>query len=166
MIPALLAVGAVHHHLIRQELRMQCSLICETGEARETHHFACLIGYGASAINPYLALDTAREAVQRGRVRDKTCDENAVVKNYVKAAEKGLLKVMSKMGIADRRGVLRRADLRGRRPAPGPDRPAASPARPRRIGGMRFSELARDVLMWHANAYPADVERGRGAWSG
>ena len=79
---------------------MNASIVVESGEARETHHFAVLIGYGVNAINPYLALDAARESVQRGRIRDKTVDENTVVKNYIKASEKGLLKIMSKMGIA------------------------------------------------------------------
>ena len=88
IIPAALAVGGVHYHLIREGLRMNASLVMESGEARETHHFAVLIGYGANAVNPYLALDAAREAVQRGRIRDKTVDENAVVKNYIKKPRK------------------------------------------------------------------------------
>ena len=76
----------MHHHLIRKGLRNRASLIIESGEAREVHHFAVLLGFGASAINPYLALDTAREAVQRGRVKDKTLSETDVVKRYIKAA--------------------------------------------------------------------------------
>ncbi|MET1111448.1 MAG: glutamate synthase large subunit [Allosphingosinicella sp.] len=89
-IPAALATGAVHHHLIRQGLRMQTGLVVETGEAREVHHFAVLAGYGAEAINPYLALETL-EALGAGE---------AGARNYIKAIGKGLLKVMSKMGIS------------------------------------------------------------------
>lgn len=151
-IPMLLVVGAVHHHLMRVGLRWKCSLICETGEARETHHMALLVGYGASAINPYLALDTAREHVQRGKVRDKTLDENAVVNNYVKACEKGLLKIMSKMGIAcvDAymggqifEAVGLGADLIQ----------TAFVGTPSRVGGIGFPELEREVMSWHAAAW-------------
>ncbi len=152
IIPMALAVGAVHFQLIREKLRMKASIVVESGEARETHHFAVLIGYGASAINPYLALDTARETVQRGRIRDKTVDENAVVKNYIKAAEKGVLKIMSKMGIATVDGycgaqVFEAVGLH-------PDViDECFTGTPSRIGGVCYDELARTVLNWHANAY-------------
>ncbi len=92
-IPALLAVGAVHQHLLRCGLRVGADLIVETGEARETHHFATLIGYGAAAVNPYLALATA---VEIGR----SLDPNLAIRNYFHALEHGLLKIMSKMGIS------------------------------------------------------------------
>lgn len=96
-IPALLATSAVHHHLIRTGLRTLVGLVVETGEAREVHHFACLAGYGAEAINPYLAFDTL-EAVLPSLDDDLTAyDAN---KRYIKAIDKGLLKVMSKMGIS------------------------------------------------------------------
>ncbi|MBU6206759.1 MAG: glutamate synthase subunit alpha, partial [Alphaproteobacteria bacterium] len=96
-MPALLATAAVHHHLIRQGLRMQTGLVIETGEAREVHHFAALAGYGAEAINPYLAFETL-EAL---RVREGwDMPPEKVRANYVKAIDKGLLKVMSKMGIS------------------------------------------------------------------
>jgi glutamate synthase (ferredoxin) len=72
-VPALLAVGAVHHHLIRAGLRTLCSLVAETGEVREVHHLACLTGYGAEAVNPYLALASARQiALEREALRQKT----------------------------------------------------------------------------------------------
>ncbi|MCZ6591814.1 MAG: glutamate synthase large subunit [Alphaproteobacteria bacterium] len=96
-IPALLATAAVHHHLIRQGLRTSTGLVVETGEAREVHHFCVLAGYGAEAVNPWLAFDTLEEI----RIRDKieqTAEE--VRKNYIKAVNKGILKVMSKMGIS------------------------------------------------------------------
>jgi glutamate synthase (NADPH/NADH) large chain len=96
-IPAALATAAVHHHLIRQGLRMQAGLVIETGEAREVHHFCVLAGYGAEAINPYLAFETL-EAI---RVRQSLpLKAHEVRKNYIKAIGKGVLKVMSKMGIS------------------------------------------------------------------
>ncbi|MGE0256271.1 MAG: glutamate synthase large subunit [Alphaproteobacteria bacterium] len=96
-IPALLATAAVHHHLIRRGLRTQTGLVVETGEAREVHHFCCLAGYGAEAVNPYLAFDTLETLrVERG-IALKPYE---VQKNYIKAVGKGLLKVMSKMGIS------------------------------------------------------------------
>ncbi|HMB93828.1 MAG TPA: glutamate synthase central domain-containing protein, partial [Rhodothermales bacterium] len=97
-IPALLAIGAVHHHLIRTKQRTRCSLIVESGEPREVHHLAALIGYGASAINPYLALDSVRELAERGDLGDVGREEAEA--HFIKAAGKGLLKVLSKMGIS------------------------------------------------------------------
>ncbi|GGE02491.1 glutamate synthase [Tsuneonella deserti] len=96
-IPALLATAAVHHHLVRQGLRMQTGLVVETGEAREVHHFCVLAGYGAEAINPYVAFETLEE-IRQTRLPHLTGAE--VEKNYVKAIGKGILKVMSKMGIS------------------------------------------------------------------
>ncbi len=96
-IPAALATAAVHHHLIRQGLRMQTGLVIETGEAREVHHFCVLAGYGAEAINPYLAFETL-ETVRLSLETPLKAYE--VQKNYIKAIGKGVLKVMSKMGIS------------------------------------------------------------------
>lgn len=96
-IPALLATGAVHHHLIRQGLRMQTGLVVETGEAREVHHFCVLAGYGAEAVNPWLAFDTIDDLCERGDVALPPAEAQA---HYIKAIGKGLLKVMSKMGIS------------------------------------------------------------------
>jgi glutamate synthase (NADPH/NADH) large chain len=96
-MPALLATAAVHHHLVRQGLRMQTGLVVETGEAREVHHFCALAGYGAEAINPYLALET----IEQIRVRKELpIDAKQAAKNYVYAIGKGIRKVMSKMGIS------------------------------------------------------------------
>ncbi|HYC63403.1 MAG TPA: glutamate synthase large subunit, partial [Reyranellaceae bacterium] len=96
-IPALLATAAVHHHLIRRGLRTQTGLVIESGEVREVHHFCCLAGYGAEAINPYLAFETLEALrLQNGM----TQDAYEVQKTYIKAVGKGLLKVMSKMGIS------------------------------------------------------------------
>jgi glutamate synthase (NADPH) large chain len=96
-IPSLLATAAVHHHLIRTGLRTSVGLVVETGEAREVHHFACLAGYGAEAINPYLAFETLL-----GMKEDipEEVDETEIVKRFIKSVDKGLLKVMSKMGIS------------------------------------------------------------------
>src|SRR5438874_8502701 len=91
-VPALLSTAAVHHHLIRQGLRMQTGLVVETGEAREVHHFCVLAGYGAEAINPYLAFETL------GALGDRAAEKAQA--NYIKAVGKGMLKVMSKMGIS------------------------------------------------------------------
>jgi glutamate synthase (NADPH/NADH) large chain len=96
-IPAALATAAVHHHLIRQGLRMQTGLVIETGEAREVHHFCVLAGYGAEAVNPYLAFETLETLRQRQGI---TLSAYEVRKNYIKAIGKGVLKVMSKMGIS------------------------------------------------------------------
>ena len=94
-IPALLATAAVHHHLIKNGLRTRASIVVESGEPREVHHFCALIGYGADAINPYLAIQVAG---RRGTVDGVDSDE--VVYRYIKAIGKGILKVMSKMGIS------------------------------------------------------------------
>ena len=96
-MPALLATAAVHHQLVRQGLRMQTGLVIETGEAREVHHFCALAGYGAEGINPYLAFETLEDLRSR-KLPD--LDPDAVQKNFVKAVGKGILKVMSKMGIS------------------------------------------------------------------
>jgi glutamate synthase (NADPH/NADH) large chain len=96
-IPALLATAAVHHHLIRRGLRTQTGLVIETGEAREVHHFCCLAGFGAEAINPYLAFETLEQSRIENGLPLKSYE---VQKNYIKAVGKGLLKVMSKMGIS------------------------------------------------------------------
>jgi glutamate synthase domain-containing protein 2/glutamate synthase domain-containing protein 1/glutamate synthase domain-containing protein 3 len=107
-IPALLAVAGVHHHLIREGTRTQVSLVLESGEPREVHHFCLLIGYGAGAINPYLAFETIEDMMRQGHLPSpqplsseaaKAALKKAI-KNYVKAIDKGVLKVMSKMGIS------------------------------------------------------------------
>ena len=99
-IPSLLLVSAVHHHLIRELKRTQVGLVLETGDAREVHHMALLIGYGAGAINPYLAFESIEDLVAQGLYGLGEMDPRQAIKNYVKAAGKGVLKVMSKMGIS------------------------------------------------------------------
>jgi glutamate synthase (NADPH/NADH) large chain len=97
-IPSLLLTAAVHNHLVREKERTRVGLVVETGEAREVHHLALLIGYGAAAVNPYLAFDSIAEMVRDGAITGLT--ERQALQQYVKAASKGILKVMSKMGIS------------------------------------------------------------------
>lgn len=97
-IPALLLTSAVHQYLVQQRTRTQCSLVVESGDAREVHHLAMLIGFGADAINPYMAFETIDELRMKGQLGDLSLDEAS--RNYIKAATTGVLKVMSKMGIA------------------------------------------------------------------
>jgi glutamate synthase (NADPH/NADH) large chain len=97
-VPSLLMLAAVHHHLIRAENRMKVGIIVEAGDVREVHHVALLIGYGASAINPYLAMESAEELVRSGMITSLTPEK--AVKNLIKALGKGVLKIMSKMGIS------------------------------------------------------------------
>src|SRR5688500_17477772 len=96
-IPALLAVSGVHHHLIREGTRTKVGLVLESGEPREVHHFALLIGYGAGAINPYLAFETLHDMIRQGML---SLEPNYAEDKFVKAANKGVLKVITKMGIS------------------------------------------------------------------
>jgi glutamate synthase (NADPH) large chain len=98
-IPSLLAAAAVHHHLIRKGYRGQVGLVIEAGDVWEVHHFACLIGFGATAINPYLAFATIRDIKNKGLIKTDL-EEKLLQKNYIKAVNDGLLKVFSKMGIS------------------------------------------------------------------
>ena len=99
-IPSLLLTSAVHHHLIREKQRTKVGLIVECGDAREVHHMALLIGYGAGAINPYLAFESIEDMVRENLHGLGGLDPHKAVKNYIKAAGKGVLKVMSKMGVS------------------------------------------------------------------
>jgi glutamate synthase (ferredoxin) len=97
-IPSLMATAGVHHHLVREGTRTRCALVVECGEAREVHHVSLLMGYGAGVVNPYLAFETIDDMVQQGLLTGTTRDE--AVARYIKALNKGILKVMSKMGIS------------------------------------------------------------------
>uniref|UniRef100_UPI0035CBDECA glutamate synthase large subunit n=2 Tax=Mycobacterium TaxID=1763 RepID=UPI0035CBDECA len=97
-IPSLLAVSAVHHHLVRERTRTQVGLVVESGDAREVHHMAMLLGFGAAAINPYMAFESIEDMLDRGVLEG--FDRETALHNYIKAAGKGVLKVMSKMGIS------------------------------------------------------------------
>ncbi|HAN07968.1 MAG TPA: glutamate synthase large subunit, partial [Acidimicrobiaceae bacterium] len=97
-IPSLLLTGAVHHHLIREQTRTKVGLIVECGDAREVHHMALLLGYGAGAVNPYLAFESISDMIKEGIINEIT--EEQAFRNYIKACSKGILKIMSKMGIS------------------------------------------------------------------
>ena len=158
-IPMLLATGAVHHHLIRRGIRMQCSLVVETAEAREMHHLACLVGYGAHAVNPYLAFSTVRRMVEDGHYRElqETTLETAQA-NYRKTLEKQLLKIMSKIGIsavASYRGAqIFEAIGIGSEVIDSCFAGTIS-----QIGGIGFTEIAEEALARHALAYEDGVAR-------
>ncbi len=147
-IPALMAVGAVHHHLIREGLRTNCSIIAESGEPRDSHHFACLIGYGAAAVNPYLALETAQAQ------SDPELVEKSVA-NFKKAVESGLLKVMSKMGISAV-ASYHGAQIFEALGVHSDVVEVCFNGTPTRIKGVGFAEIGRDVLRLHETAYPPE----------
>lgn len=119
-IPPLLAVSALHQHLIRKGLRTKVSIIVESGEAREVHHFAALIGYGADAINPYLAYATYKQEIDEGRL-DISYEE--AVSKYGKSITEGVVKVMSKMGISTVQSYRGAQIFEGGRNQPRCDRP-------------------------------------------
>ena len=150
-IPALLAIAGLHHYLIREGLRTRVSLVLETGEAREVHHFALLIGYGCSAINPYLAFETIDDMIREDLLPD--IDHKSACKNYVKAASKGVIKVMSKMGISaiqSYRGaqVFEAVGLR----QDVIDHYFTWTSS--RVGGIGLDVIAQEVLARHHAAYP------------
>jgi glutamate synthase domain-containing protein 2/glutamate synthase domain-containing protein 1/glutamate synthase domain-containing protein 3 len=149
-IPALLACAGVHHHLIRTGLRQRCGLVIESGEPRETHHFATLFGYGASAVNPYLAFDTLH-AMCDEKMLD--LDYPTAKKNFVKAINKGVLKVMSKMGISTLQSYkgAQQFECVGLSQAV-VDKYFTWTAT--RIEGADINALAREVQMRHERAYP------------
>ena len=153
-IPSLLATGAVHHHLIRQGLRMATSLICASGEVREVHHVAALVGYGANAVYPYLAYESIAELVAEGRHFEGMNEAQAIGK-FVKAVDKGLLKIMSKMGISTVDsycgGQVFEALGIGEELLQ-----VAFAGTPSLVGGIGFATVAEDVLAWHTRAYPAN----------
>ncbi|MCE2392236.1 MAG: glutamate synthase large subunit [Proteobacteria bacterium] len=157
-IPSLLACSGVHHHLIREGLRMRCGLVVETGEAREVHHFCMLIGYGAAAVNPYLALETLHELVEEGAFVPSDLGYEQAAANYVKAVGKGLLKVFAKMGISTL------ASYRGAQiiEAVGLSEPVVEEfftGTASRIGGVTLATLAEEARRRHAYAYPDGNER-------
>src|SRR6056300_1528464 len=169
-IPALLALSGIHHHLIRVGKRSQCSLVVETGEAREVHHFALLLGYGATAVNPYLAFQTLQDMVLLGMLPgqdgNKHADEETDIvyhytKNYIKAVGKGLLKVFSKMGISTLQSYCSAQIFE----VVGLDQDFISkyfPGTASRIGGAGLNEIATESLIRHRNAYAEQVDTNRG----
>ena len=154
-IPSLLLTGAVHHHLVRQHTRTRVSLLAEAGDVREVHHVALLIGYGAAAVNPYLAMETVEDLVDRGYLGDLTPEE--AIRNLIKALGKGVLKVMSKMGISTI------ASYRGAQAfeALGLSRELVArhfTGTTSQIDGVGLDVIAGEVARRHADAYPASGE--------
>ena len=159
-IPPLLAVGAVHHYLIRQGLRLKASLIIDTAQCWSTHHFACLIGYGASAVSPYLALETVRQwwgedktqrLMENGKLKRFSLAE--ALERYRQAVEAGLLKILSKMGISllsSYQGaqifeaIGLGADVVN----------LAFAGTTSRVGGLSLRELAQETMTFHSRAFP------------
>jgi glutamate synthase (ferredoxin) len=150
-IPSLLATAGVHHHLVRLGLRTRCALVVESGDAREVHHVALLIGYGAGAVNPYLAFETLDDMIQQ-RVLQGITHERAVI-NYIKALNKGILKVMSKMGISTLQSYCGAQifEAVGLDPA-FVDRYFTWTAS--RVGGADIHVIAREVRERHRRAFP------------
>jgi glutamate synthase (ferredoxin) len=159
-IPPLLAVGAVHHHLIRQGLRLQTSLVVDTAQCWSTHHFACLIGYGASAVCPYLALETVRAWWSDDKTQNLMQNEKiepislqTAQKRYRKALEAGLLKILSKMGISllssyHGAQIFEALGL-------GPELvELAFAGTTSRLGGLTIAELAQEIIAFHSRAFP------------
>jgi glutamate synthase (ferredoxin) len=150
-VPALLAIAGLHHYLIREGLRTRVSLVLETGEAREVHHFSLLIGYGCSAINPYLAFETIDDMIREGLL--VKIDHKSACKNFVKAATKGVIKVMSKMGISaiqSYRGAQVFEALGLRQDVID----QYFTWTPSRVGGIGLDVIAQEVLLRHHAAYP------------
>jgi glutamate synthase domain-containing protein 2/glutamate synthase domain-containing protein 3 len=154
-IPMLLATGAVHHHLIRETLRTRCGLVCETGDAREVANLALLIGYGAGAINPYLAFQTIEQLIEEGTYVAEGLDARTACKNFVKACDKGLLKTFAKMGISTLQSY-RGAQIFE---AIGLDRDLVArcfTGTASRVSGVGYDVLAREVQLRHERAFPQD----------
>lgn len=151
-IPAMLAVGAVHHHLIRKGLRAKCGIVIETGDARETHHFATLLGYGANAVNPYLVLETIVD-LQRKRKLDPETPSETLFDNYRKGINGGLLKIFSKMGISTLQSYHGAQIFE----ALGISRAVVDKyftGTVTRIQGLSIDEIAKEVLIRHRVGYP------------
>ncbi|MFW7415026.1 glutamate synthase large subunit [Demequina sp. SO4-18] len=154
-IPSLLLTSAVHHHLVRNHTRTRASLVIEAGDVREVHHVALLVGYGGAAVNPYLAMETVEDLARRGYLGDTA--PSVAVSNLIKALGKGVLKIMSKMGIstiASYRGAqvfeavgLARAFV---------DRHFVGT--PSQIDGVGIDVIAEEVARRHADAYPPSGE--------
>lgn len=152
-IPSLLAVSAVHHHLITKKKRMQTGLIVETGEAREVHHFALLIGYGASVVNPYLSYAIIYDLVQSGKINTPYSQAR---KNYIQSINKGLKKIISKMGISTLRSYFGAQLFE----AVGINNDLVDKyfqKTPSKIGGIGLAEIANDAIRDHQKAFRNDL---------
>jgi len=154
-IPALLAVSAVHHHLIREGTRTQVGFVLESGEPREIHHFALLLGYGATAINPYLAFETIHDEIKQEIWQ---ISEEKAIKNYVKSVSKGVVKICSKMGISTIRSYIGAQIFESL----GINEDVIEKyftRTPSRIGGIGLHEIAEESLKRHEHAFFTDFEK-------
>ena len=168
-LPILLATSAVHQHLVRNGIRNQCSLILETGDPREVHHFACLLGFGATAINPYLAYETIQDMASDNMLpildgNENTEEEgdavNTYQKNFVKAIKKGLLKIFSKMGISTLQSYCGAQILE----IIGLDEDLVNKyftGSNSRIGGAGINEIAQESLIRHGKAFGDQPDKNR-----
>jgi glutamate synthase domain-containing protein 2/glutamate synthase domain-containing protein 1/glutamate synthase domain-containing protein 3 len=156
-IPSLLATSAVHHYLIKKGVRTECGLVIETAEARSVHHFATLIGYGANAINPFLAFETI-EDMRRRKIIDEAISHKEAVQNYIHAIGKGILKIMSKMGISTIRSYTGAQIFE----AVGLSEKLIEKyftGTPTRISGIGIDTIEDETLICHNIAYPTgDME--------
>jgi glutamate synthase (NADPH/NADH) large chain len=150
-IPSLLAVSAVHHHLVRTKQRTSVALVVETGDAREVHHVAMLIGFGAAAVNPYLAFESIEDLIREGELTG--IETATALRNYLKALGKGVMKVMSKMGISTVASYTAAQAFE----AVGIDRAVVDEyftGTPSQIGGIGLDVIAEEVKLRHRRAYP------------
>ena len=154
-IPTLLATSAVHHHLISEGIRTNCGLVVETGEARAIHHFATLIGYGANAINPYLAFETIEDMRSRKLIDENITHEKAI-ENYITAIGKGIFKVMSKMGISTIRSYTGAQIFE----VVGLSQNLVDnyfKGTPTRLEGIDIDTIEEETLLCHTIAYPREI---------
>jgi glutamate synthase domain-containing protein 2/glutamate synthase domain-containing protein 1/glutamate synthase domain-containing protein 3 len=150
-IPSLLAVSAVHHHLVRTKERTTVALVVESGDAREVHHIAMLIGFGAAAVNPYLAFESIEDLIREGELTG--IEPATAVRNYLKALGKGVMKVMSKMGISTVASYTGAQAFE----AIGLNRDVVDEyltGTPSQLGGVGLDVLAEEVKLRHRRAYP------------
>jgi glutamate synthase (ferredoxin) len=151
-IPSLLATAGVHHHLVRRGKRTRCALVVESGDAREVHHCALLLGYGAGAVNPYLAFETLEDMIRQQILVGLSVEK--AIRNYIKALNKGILKVMSKMGISTLQSYCGAQVFE----AVGLDKAFVDRYFTRtasRIGGIGLDVVSEEVLKRHERAFPA-----------
>jgi glutamate synthase (NADPH) large chain len=152
-IPSLLLTGAVHHHLVREKTRTQVGLITEAADAREVHHVALLIGYGAAAVNPYLAMATVEGLAERGLLNG--VDTKTATGNLIKALGKGVRKTMSKMGVSTVASYTG-AQIFEAIGLGSEVIDSCFTGTTSRLGGIGFDTLADEVVKWHHRAFPAD----------
>ncbi|EDY82766.1 Conserved region in glutamate synthase family [Verrucomicrobiia bacterium DG1235] len=154
-IPMLLATGAVHQHLVKTGYRMKCDIVAETGEARDVHQIACLLGFGANAVNPYIALAIMTNFADRGEIEN--VDAITAANNYRTAIDKGLLKIMGKMGISTLFSYCRAQMFEAIGISPEVIDECFT-GTPTPIGGISYELIAEETLARHKHAYDPEVQ--------